>query len=56
VARHSYHVRGQAIDVVLPDREVRAVGDAAVRLHRGGVGIYARSSFLHLDVGPERTW
>ncbi|MGE0714562.1 MAG: DUF882 domain-containing protein [Alphaproteobacteria bacterium] len=56
VARNSYHLKGQAFDVVLPDRDVRQVRDVAVALHRGGVGVYPRSHFLHLDVGPDRTW
>lgn len=56
VARDSYHTRGQAFDVVLPDRNLMAVRDVAVKLERGGVGAYPRSGFLHLDVGPARSW
>ncbi|BBK30942.1 uncharacterized protein YcbK (DUF882 family) [Stella humosa] len=56
VARDSYHTRGQAFDVVLPDRDVMAVRAVAVKLERGGVGAYPRAGFLHLDVGPARAW
>jgi uncharacterized protein YcbK (DUF882 family) len=56
VARDSYHTRGQAFDVVLPDRDLLAVRAVAVKLERGGVGAYPRAGFLHLDVGPARTW
>lgn len=56
VASHSYHTRGQALDVVLPDRELAAVRAVAVKLERGGVGAYPREGFLHLDVGPARSW
>ena len=56
VARDSYHTRGQAFDVVLPDRDLLAVRAVAVKLERGGVAAYPRAGFLHLDVGPARTW
>ncbi|WP_374447109.1 DUF882 domain-containing protein [Stella sp.] len=56
VARDSYHTRGQALDVVLPDRNLLAVRAVAVKLERGGVGAYPRAGFLHLDVGPARSW
>jgi hypothetical protein len=32
------------------------VAEMAQRLGAGGVGVYARSSFLHLDTGPVRRW
>jgi len=56
VARNSFHVQAKAIDVVLPGVDVRAAKQAATSLDRGGVGIYPRSGFLHLDVGPSRVW
>ena len=33
-----------------------AVRDAALRLHRGGVGYYRDSNFVHVDVGRVRRW
>ena len=30
--------------------------DAALSLHRGGVGYYARSQFVHVDLGPIGRW
>jgi len=30
--------------------------DAAIALHRGGVGYYRASDFVHLDVGRVRYW
>ncbi|MGA8216868.1 MAG: DUF882 domain-containing protein [Candidatus Sulfotelmatobacter sp.] len=30
--------------------------DAALRLHRGGVGYYRGSDFVHVDVGRVRHW
>jgi hypothetical protein len=56
VARQSQHVEGRAVDfrvVGVPTRDllrwVRAV-------HRGGVGFYPNSGFVHVDSGPNRRW
>jgi uncharacterized protein YcbK (DUF882 family) len=56
VAKNSYHLYGQAIDVILPDADVRQVRRAGMALQAGGVGYYPRSGFVHLDCGPFRTW
>jgi uncharacterized protein YcbK (DUF882 family) len=56
VARHSFHIQGQAIDVFLPGRDLRQLGRAALALGGGGVGLYQHPGFVHLDTGPVRTW
>ncbi len=56
VANNSRHMRGQAIDVRLPGRELQHLLQAAYDLRAGGVGYYPSSDFIHLDVGPYRTW
>ena len=56
VARHSLHMQSEAIDIRLPGISTAAVRDAALRLHRGGVGYYRDSNFVHLDVGRVRRW
>ncbi len=56
VAKHSFHMRGQAIDVRLPGVDVRHLYRTAWNLQRGGVGLYTRSGFIHVDTGPVRTW
>ena len=56
VARNSYHVKGMAIDLRMKTRSVRQIARAGLSLNRGGVGRYTRSSFVHLDSGPVRTW
>jgi len=56
VARKSYHTRGMAADIALPGRSLSDLRRVAVAIGRGGVGIYPRSGFVHVDVGPPRTW
>lgn len=56
VARNSFHMRGMAIDIRAPGMDTRLVHRAALRLRAGGVGFYPRSDFVHMDVGPIRSW
>lgn len=56
VAEHSYHLKGQAIDVALPGRDLRQVRNVALAMQAGGVGYYPWNGFVHLDSGPIRRW
>ncbi|WP_448207645.1 DUF882 domain-containing protein [Azospirillum sp. sgz302134] len=56
VAKESYHTRGMAVDIMLPDVGLKSIAEAALELEAGGVGYYPRSGFVHLDVGPVRSW
>jgi uncharacterized protein YcbK (DUF882 family) len=56
VAVDSFHIYGRAVDVYLPQRDLRQLRRAALALGAGGVGYYPRSGFVHLDNGPSRTW
>ena len=56
VARRSLHMAGQAIDVRLPGCALATLRDAALALSAGGVGYYATSDFVHVDVGRVRRW
>ena len=56
VARHSLHMQAEAIDIRLPGIPTWQLRDAALRLHRGGVGYYRSSDFVHVDVGRVRQW
>jgi uncharacterized protein YcbK (DUF882 family) len=56
VAQHSLHMQAEAIDIRLPGVPTSELRDAALRLHRGGVGYYRSSDFVHVDVGRVRHW
>jgi uncharacterized protein YcbK (DUF882 family) len=56
VAQHSLHMQAEAIDIRLPGIPTSELRDAALRLHRGGVGYYRSSDFVHIDVGRVRHW
>ena len=56
VARHSLHVQAMAIDIRVPGVPTTKLRDAALALRRGGVGYYAASDFVHVDVGRVRRW
>ena len=56
VASHSLHMQAMAIDIRVPGVPTARLRDAALALHRGGVGYYAASNFVHVDVGRVRRW
>jgi uncharacterized protein YcbK (DUF882 family) len=56
VAKNSLHMLAEAIDIRLPGVPLKKFRDAALSLHRGGVGYYAASNFIHVDVGRVRQW
>jgi len=56
VARQSLHMQALAIDIRVPGIKTADLRDAALALHRGGVGYYAASDFIHVDVGRVRRW
>lgn len=56
VAKNSYHMRGWAMDIRLPQVASQAVRDFAKSLGEGGVGHYPGKNFVHVDIGPVRTW
>jgi uncharacterized protein YcbK (DUF882 family) len=56
VAKNSMHMRAEAIDIRLPGVRTSRLRDIAIAMGLGGVGYYASSDFLHVDVGRVRRW
>ena len=56
VARSSYHMRGEALDFRIPGVPTRDLVRDLDGVHRGGLGRYPVSGFVHLDSGPNRRW
>ena len=56
VAKNSLHMLAEAIDIRLPGVPLKKMREAALALHRGGVGYYAAANFIHVDVGRVRQW
>jgi uncharacterized protein YcbK (DUF882 family) len=56
VAEHSMHLLGKAIDIRLESFPTARLADVARSLHRGGVGYYRASDFVHVDTGRVRYW
>ena len=56
VARASLHTEGLAADVVPAGADLRRLWLELRRLRVGGVGLYQKEGFLHLDTGNPRFW
>ncbi len=56
VARNSFHMYGQALDIRLPGFRTSELRRIARSLKAGGVGYYPKSDFVHIDTGKVRTW
>ncbi len=56
VAKNSLHMQAEAIDIRLPGVKTSVLRDAALAMRRGGVGYYAKTNFIHVDLGRVRRW
>lgn len=56
VAKRSLHMQGKAFDIRIPGVSARTLYKAARSLQRGGAGLYAKSNFVHVDIGRVRYW
>lgn len=56
VAKDSFHMYGQALDIRGSGIHTSDMREAALELRAGGVGYYPRSDFIHIDTGRFRTW
>ncbi|MDX1921595.1 MAG: DUF882 domain-containing protein [Alphaproteobacteria bacterium] len=56
VAKNSYHMKGQAADIRIPEMNSSALEAVAKTMQRGGVALYPDSGHVHVDTGPVRGW
>jgi len=56
VSSASLHMSGMACDSRLPGRDSLGIARIAADMQTGGVGLYRRDGFVHLDCGPARRW
>lgn len=56
VAKNSQHMEGRACDLKLPGIQADGIARVAIAMGVGGVGLYRRDGFVHLDTGEPRTW
>ena len=55
-APNSYHKAGRAVDVTVQGLGIYFLADRVQNIGAGGIGIYWRSRFAHIDSGPPRRW
>lgn len=55
-ARFSKHMRGEAFDVSMVNHDPAEFLEDALDCGFLGVGYYHGMNFLHIDLGPKRTW
>ena len=55
-ARNSYHLRGQAVDISVQGLGIHFLNGRVREIGAGGVGVYRRGRFAHIDTGPRRSW
>lgn len=56
VAKYSLHMEGRAADIYVPGVSVKRLQKAALEMKAGGVGLYSKSNFVHIDTGQIRHW
>ncbi|WP_419899249.1 YcbK family protein [Roseomonas sp. USHLN139] len=55
-AANSQHLRAAALDLQIARARFDGFAEAALKLGRGGVGLYPGQGFIHLDSGTVRHW
>lgn len=55
-APHSKHMLGTAFDIAMSNHDPATFAEAARAVGFLGFGTYPRSGFMHIDLGPARSW
>ena len=55
-AKASKHMEGIAFDIAMANHDPEAFEAAARAIGFQGFGFYPRSGFIHIDLGPARSW
>jgi len=55
-ALNSRHVLGKAVDITVPGVTLARLAGMASLFGKGGVGMYLKKGFVHVDTGEERIW
>jgi zinc D-Ala-D-Ala carboxypeptidase len=55
-AKASKHMEGIAFDIAMANHDPEAFEEAARAVGFQGFGFYPRSGFMHIDLGPARSW
>ena len=55
-AKASKHLEGIAFDIAMANHDPEAFEAAARAIGFQGFGFYPRSGFIHIDLGPARSW
>ena len=55
-AKASKHLEGIAFDIAMANHDPEAFEDSAREIGFRGFGFYPRSGFIHIDLGPVRSW
>ena len=55
-AKASKHMEGVAFDIAMANHDPEAFEAAARAIGFHGFGFYPRSGFMHVDLGPARSW
>jgi len=53
---NSLHTKGKAGDILIPGVSPSTVGKIAAETSCGGIGVYPKSGFTHVDTGRRRYW
>lgn len=55
-AKKSMHMEGKAADIRIPGVSTEMLSKLAKAIGVGGVGVYVKNGFVHVDTGRRRTW